>query len=131
MKLLSILNLTATSLCAVASSGAENWPQFRGPDGDGHCGARGLPLTWSETQNVKWKTPIHDKGWSSPVIWGDQVWLTTATEDGKHLFALTIDKNTGRVTRDVKLFDAEQPELWKQYNSYASPTPVIEEGRVY
>ena len=108
-----------------------DWPQFRGPAGDGRSEAKGLPLTWSETENVKWKMPIHDKGWSSPVIWGDQIWLTTATEDGKQLFVLTLDKATGKIIRDVKLFDATQPELWKRYNSYASPTPVIEEGRVY
>src|SRR6185369_13197669 len=125
MKLLPVAVVITSFLCTLPAPGAENWPQFRGLDGDGHSDAKGLPLTWSETQNVKWKTLIHDKGWSSPVIWGDQVWLTTATEDGKHLFALTLDKNTGGVTRDVKLFDAEQPELWKQYNSYASPTPVI------
>ncbi len=108
-----------------------DWPQFRGPNGDGRSDAKGLPLTWSETENVKWKMPIHDKGWSSPVIWGDQIWITTATEDGKELFVLTLDKASGKIIRDVKLFDATQPDLWKRFNSYASPTPVIEEGRVY
>lgn len=116
---------------AVNGAGADNWPQFRGPHGNGIADAKGLPLEWSETKNVKWKTPIHDKGWSSPVIWGDQIWLTTATEDGSQLFALCVDKHTGRIVHDLKLFDAVQPELWKRYNSYASPTPVIEEGRVY
>ncbi|MST01281.1 MAG: quinonprotein alcohol dehydrogenase [Pedosphaera sp.] len=108
-----------------------DWPQFRGPTGDGRSDAKGLPLTWSETENVKWKVPIHDKGWSSPVIWGDQIWLTTAATNGSELFVLTLDKNTGKVLRDVKLFDATQPALWMKFNSYASPTPVIEEGRVY
>jgi outer membrane protein assembly factor BamB len=129
MKQIALLGLA--SLSAISLPAADNWPQFRGPDGDGHSDAKGLPVTWSETQNVKWKTPIHDKGWSSPVIWGDQIWLTTATEDGSQLFVLALDKNTGKLLRDVKLFDAEQPILWKGYNSYASPTPVIEEGRVY
>lgn len=129
MKFASLLSaLACTASLAVA---ADNWPQFRGPTGDGQSTAKGLPLKWSETENVKWKTPIHDKGWSQPVIWGDQIWLTTATEDGKELFVMTLDKNTGKVLRDVKLFEATQPELWKKYNSYASPTPVIEEGRVY
>jgi len=107
------------------------WPQFRGPTGDGHSEARGLPLTWSEQKNVKWKTPIHGRAWSSPVIWGNQVWLTTATEDGKELFALCVDRENGRIVRDLKLFEVEkQPDI-RQYNTYASPTPVIEEGRVY
>ena len=129
MKFIALLCVFA---CTVSpASAADNWPQFRGPTGDGQSAAKGLPVKWSETENVKWKTPIHDKGWSSPVIWGDQIWLTTATDDGRELFVLTLDKNSGKVIRDVKLFDATQPELWKRYNSYASPTPVIEEGRVY
>ena len=62
------------------------WPQFRGPDGNGVSTATGLPIAWSETQNVRWKTPIHGRAWSSPVILGRQVWLTTATPDGSRQF---------------------------------------------
>ena len=72
-------------LLAGSVFGADHWPQFRGPQGNGHSDAKGLPLAWSEEKNVKWKTPIHDRGWSSPVIWGDQIWLTTATEDGNEI----------------------------------------------
>ena len=61
---------------------SDHWPQFRGPDGTGHSDARDLPLTWSEQQNIVWKTAIHDRGWSSPVIYGKQVWLTTASTGG-------------------------------------------------
>ena len=53
---------------------AENWPEFRGPSGDGMSTATGLPVTWSESENIAWKTPIHGKAWSSPVIWDDQIW---------------------------------------------------------
>jgi len=113
------------------ASGGENWPQFRGPGGDGQSDAKGLPTAWSETEGVKWKTPVHDKGWSSPVVWGDQVWLTTATEEGKAMFVLRVDKNSGKVTLDQKLFELENPTDIRKYNSYASPTPVIEEGRIY
>lgn len=120
--------LVSTASCALA---ADHWPQFRGPTGDGKSEAKGLPLQWSDTEKVKWKTPIHDKGWSSPVIWGDQIWLTTATSNGTELYVLMLDKNSGKIVRDVKLFDAQQPELWMRYNSYASPTPVIEAGRIY
>src|SRR5438477_13154663 len=77
--------IVAGLLWAATAFGAENWPQFRGPEGDGHSEAKGLPLTWSETNHVKWKTPIHDRGWSSPVIWEGQIWLTTASEDGTKL----------------------------------------------
>jgi outer membrane protein assembly factor BamB len=122
--------VTALSL-AVLSYAEENWPQFRGPKGDGHSDAKGLPLAWSETENVKWKTPIHGKAWSSPVIWGNQVWVTTAPEEGTRLHAICIDKETGKILRDIKLFDVVLPQYVHPFNTYASPTPVIEEGRVY
>ncbi len=110
---------------------ADNWPQFRGPNGDGHAAGRGLPLTWSETNHVKWKTPIHGKAWSSPVIWEDRIWLTTATEDGTQLFAVCVDRDSGKVLRDLKIFDVANPQFCHQFNSYASPTPVVEAGRLY
>jgi outer membrane protein assembly factor BamB len=128
----------STTLLALAFLGSfasltagENWPQFRGPAGDGHADARGLPVKWSETENVRWKTAIHDKGWSSPVVWGDQVWMTTALADGKQMFAVCVDRDTGKIVHDLKIFDVEKPEFCPDFNSYASPTPVIEAGRVY
>ncbi len=111
--------------------GAENWPQFRGPDGTGHSDARSLPPHWSETRNVVWKTAIHGRGWSSPVIYGKQIWLTSASLDGRELFALCIDRDSGKMIRDWKLFDVTQPQYVHPFNTHASPTPVIEEGRVY
>jgi outer membrane protein assembly factor BamB len=119
--------------CSVAPARAdENWPQFRGPGGDGISQASGLPTVWSETQNIKWKTPIHGKGWSSPVIWGDQIWITTATADGKENFAICLDKNTGKIIHDLKLWDNEKPSpLGNGLNCYAACSPAIEEGRVY
>ena len=73
-----------------------NWPQFRGPGGQGVSLAKDLPLHWDEKTNVRWKTPIHGKAWSSPVVWGEQVWMTTATEDGHKLYAVCVDKETGQ-----------------------------------
>jgi outer membrane protein assembly factor BamB len=90
-----------------------------------------LPVKWSEKENVVWKTPIHDKGWSSPVIWGNQIWMTTAREDGKEMFAVCVDRDTGKIIYDLKVFDVEKPAFCIAFNSYASPTPVIEQGRVY
>lgn len=78
-----------------------------------------------------WKTAIHDLGWSSPVVWGRQAWVTTATTDGRQMFAVCIDTETGAVVHDVKVFDTPNPEHVAAVNSYASPTGVIEEGRVY
>ncbi|HZY89805.1 MAG TPA: PQQ-binding-like beta-propeller repeat protein, partial [Gemmataceae bacterium] len=121
--LLPLLFVAALSLAG--ADGAQNWPQFRGPHGDGKSDATGLPVTWSETKNVVWKTAIHDKGWSSPVVWGDQVWLTTARADGTRLFAVCIDRNSGKVVHDVAVFDVEKPAFCHATNSYASPTPVI------
>lgn len=120
-------------LAALPSLGAAqvNWPQFRGPGGQGITDAKNLPLHWSESQNVKWKTVIHGKAWSSPVIWGDQIWLTTATEDGRELSVIRVDKETGKITLDKVLFHIEHPQYCIPFNSYASPTPCIEDGRVY
>jgi outer membrane protein assembly factor BamB len=128
MPWLALLSLVAV---AAVAFGGENWPEFRGPSADGRSDSTGLPLHWSETENIKWKTAIHDKGWSSPVIWGNQIWMTTATEDGKKLFVVCVDRETGKIVHDVKLFDVEKPGFCPPTNSYASPTPVVEEGRVY
>ena len=68
--------------CVIAG---EVWPQFRGPDADGHSNAVELPLSWDAETNIVWKTPIHDRGWCSPVIWYNQIWMTTATADGHKL----------------------------------------------
>jgi outer membrane protein assembly factor BamB len=117
------------AFCCAAS--ASNWPQFRGPNGDGHADTNKVPTTWSEQQNVKWKTAVHGRAWSSPVVWEKQIWITTATENAKELFAICVDANSGKILRDLKLFEVERPQFIHQFNSPGSPTPVIEEGRVY
>jgi outer membrane protein assembly factor BamB len=126
-----LLRLLALLSLSITLAAAENWPQFRGPTGDGQSDATALPLKFSDTEKVKWKTAIHGKGWSSPVIWSAQVWLTTATEDGTALSVLCVDKESGKVLRDEVLFRVATPQFCHKFNSYASPTPVIEEGRVY
>ena len=115
-----------------------DWPEFRGPSSDGHVHAAGnhapvgLPLNWSETDNIKWKTEIPYRGWSTPVVLGNQIWLTTATEDGHDFFAICVDANTGRIRFNQQLFHADTPEpLGNNVNGYASPSPAIEPGRVY
>ena len=80
------------------------WPQFRGPEGTGHSASTDLPLTWAEGKNVKWKTAVHGRAWSSPVILGNQVWMTTATPDGRELFAVALDRDSGKIVFDLKLF---------------------------
>lgn len=121
----------AGALCAHVALANDDWPQYRGPSGDGHSDASGLPVTWSETNHVTWKTPIHGRGWSSPVILGNQVWMGTATEDGRQLFAVCVDRDSGKIIHDLKLFEVENPQFAHKFNTYASPTPVLEPGRAY
>ncbi len=122
-----------TFVAAALGGGAAeaNWPEFRGPRGDGTSTATNLPLHWSEQQNIKWQTPTHGRAWSSPVIWDQQIWMTTATTNGHELFAICVDRDSGKIVRDLKLFDVEKPQYAHPFNTYASPTPAIEAGRVY
>jgi outer membrane protein assembly factor BamB len=125
------LFIIVVALLAATLHVRAQWPQFRGPDGNGIAPNATLPLTWSESKNVRWKTAIRGRAWSSPVILDGQVWLTTATPDGRDLFAIAIDRDTGKVLHDVKVFHVDNPQYTDPFNSYASPTPVIEPGRVY
>ncbi len=110
---------------------ASDWPQFRGPGGQGHSEAQNLPLTWSESENISWKVPISGLGWSSPAIQGNQVWLTTAVDDGKSLHAIALNRTTGETIYDIVVFELEDPGKVHSKNSHASPTPLIEGDRVY
>ena len=125
-----VVVVALVSLGSLAHAG-ENWPQFRGPEGNGCSDAKGLPLRWSEKENVKWKTAIHGRGWSSPVIWDNQIWLTTATDDGHDQYAVCVDRDSGKIVHDIQLFHNDKLQITNALNSYASPTPVIEAGRVY
>ena len=116
--------------CPVVGA-AEDWPEFRGPGKQGHSDARGLPLTWSDSANVAWKVDVPGKGWSSPVILGKRLWLTSALDDGRSLRALCFDRDTGKPLQDVELFRKEDPGSIHAKNSHASPTPILEGDRVY
>ncbi|NQV32193.1 MAG: PQQ-like beta-propeller repeat protein [Phycisphaeraceae bacterium] len=115
-----------------------DWPAFRGPLGTGMVPASSdrasatLPLHWSETQNLKWKVPVPHSGFSTPVVMDGRVWLTTATLEGHDSFVLCVDADTGEVLLNTRLFHADDPEpLGNKVNGYASPSPVVEAGRVY
>lgn len=115
-----------------------DWPDFRGPEGDGHAApdgrTLGLPIEWSESNNIVWKTAIHGKGWSTPVILEGQIWLTSATPEGNDSFAICVDEKSGKILFDEKVFHTDHPEPLgngASMNSYATPSPVIEPGRVY
>jgi outer membrane protein assembly factor BamB len=108
-----------------------DWPQFRGPTGQGIVGDQPAPVRWSETENVSWKTPLPGIGWSSPVVADGVVWLTTATEGGRSLRVLSVDAASGKLTRNVEIFRSERPPYKHEKNSFASPTPILSDGRVY
>jgi len=144
------------AVAAHLAAAADPWPQWRGPDGQGHAAeAHDLPVTWSETEHVRWKTPLPGRGWSSPVIGGGMVWMTTAVEQpvGEEerkrrlegntgnqplnvsgpvsLRALGVDMPSGRLVHDVELFTVADPQPIHGLNSYASPSPVLAGNRLY
>jgi len=123
--------LVLLCVVCVSETQAADWPQFRGPGGQGHSDATNLPLTWSETENIKWKVPVAGLGWSSPAIKGDQIWITSAVDDGKTLHAIALDRATGKSLHDVTIFELAEPGPVHAKNSHASPTPLIEGDRVY
>jgi outer membrane protein assembly factor BamB len=118
-------------LLVSAAAFAGDWPEFRGPDGQGHSDERGLPVTWSETEHVRWKVPVPGAGWSSPAIAGERIWLTAATDGGRSLRALCLDRETGTVLQNVEVFRRPSPGHINSKNSYASPTPIVAGERVY
>lgn len=108
----------------------DRWPQLRGT-ADGHTDVKDLPLTWSETEHVKWKTPLPGEGWSSPVVADGKIWMTTALSDGQSLHALCCDLETGKLLFDVEVFTNAVVPPKHARNSYASPSPVLDGDRVY
>jgi outer membrane protein assembly factor BamB len=150
MKHLALLLLIPSLLC-----GAESWPQWRGPSANGHAGKSSYPSEWNKSKNVAWKSVLPGRGHSSPVHDGKTVWVTTAIEtpaseaekkerlkDNKglptvtvlskvSLRALKIDPKSGKVIQDIEILKKKQPQWVHKLNSYASPTPVIEDGKVY
>ena len=120
------------ALAGGAAIRAEDWPQFRGPSGQGHSSETGLPLAWSESQNVVWKAPVPGRGWSSPVVADGRAWLTTSVkEKGASLRAIAYDVASGRATVNVEVFHVRSADLLNPKNSQASPTPIVDGDRVY
>jgi outer membrane protein assembly factor BamB len=120
-------------LFALASAvPAEDWPEFRGPTAQGHSTERGLPLEWSESRNVMWKARVPGLGWSSPVVAGGRVWVTSAIKErGGSLRALAFDLDTGRELVNAEVFRTRSADPLNAKNSLASPTPIVEGDRVY
>lgn len=109
---------------------AENWPQFRGPTHQGRSSETGVPLTWSATENLAWKTEIPGESWSSPIVWGDRVFVTTATEAGQSCRVLALDTASGKILWNKEVFQ-QVPRRKEGRNTYATPTPTTDGERVY
>jgi outer membrane protein assembly factor BamB len=112
---------------------AQDWPEFRGPTGQGHSSERGVPFEWSESRNVMWKSRLPGSGWSSPVVSAGRVWVTTAImeRDNASLRALAFDIETGREAVNAEVFQTRNVDPINPKNSRASPTPIVEGDRVY
>jgi len=145
----------APTAAAAEAPTAGAWPEWRGANGTGVAAGTGYPLTWSETKNVAWKTPLPGRGWSSPVVAGGRVWMTTAfevpcsPEEAKErlkqntsdqpltlmsevrLHAQCVEAATGKLLHDVEILKVKDPQWVHQQNSYASPTPVLADGKLY
>lgn len=118
-------------LSQLVHSQPTQWNQFRGPNGDGDAGMANLPIQFSETKNLTWKTPVPGKAWSSPVVSNGKVWITNAEEDGFKMWAVQLDWETGKQLKKVLVFENKEPQFCHPMNSYATPTPVIVGGQVF
>lgn len=123
-------SLIIDSLCAIALLAGGEWPQFRGPSGQGIADGP-VPIAWSDTENVAWTCDLPGVGHSSPVVWDDTAWLTTATADGTSTSLLGVDLATGKLVHNIELFQPTDIKEIHHSNSYASPTPCVDAEHVY
>jgi outer membrane protein assembly factor BamB len=151
----SMIRLAWVLFLGCAAYAEERWPEWRGVSGQGVSSAKGLPAEWSETKGIKWKAALPGRGWSTPVVEGDQIWVTTAIEntasaeqaqkrlkentgdqpvtvlESVSLRAICVSLESGEVLQDVELLNVKEPQWVHQLNSYASPSPIVKEGRLY
>ena len=114
-----------------AQNPANNWTHFRGNELNGIADKNIIPTIWNDSTNIIWKVPVHDKGWSSPVVYGNQIWTTTASVNGDKMYAVCFDLETGELIHDILVFESDSVYRKHGLNSYATPTPCIERGFVY
>ena len=127
---ISIVALLFFSIPSVKAQ-MDTWTHFRGNNLNGISETKTAPITWNDSTNILWKTELQEKGWSSPVVFGNQVWLTSATEDGKKMFAICLNVNSGKEIYHIPVFQSDSIYPKHSVNSYATPTPCIEDGFVY
>jgi outer membrane protein assembly factor BamB len=133
----SMLLCVAVLIVTVPAARAGDWPGWRGPHGDGTCDEKPPPLKWSATENVAWKTPIPGKGHSSPIVWGDRVFLTTCLEqeakrpeDPARRMLLCLDRRDGAILWQKEVISARLEKLHR-LNSRASSTPATDGKHVF
>ncbi len=134
---------------------ADHWPEWRGETGQGISMAKNLPVRWGEEKGVAWKTNVPGRGWSTPVIENGQIWLTSAHDEAASkeeverrrktttnsqplifskfvsLRAVCVDLDSGDIVRDLEVLSEQDPDFIHRENTYATPTPILEDGRLY
>ena len=125
-----ILFSAALALISFNSAIAENWPCFRGPTRQGISHEKDVPIEWNQTSNIVFKTPIPGVGWSSPIVFDDRVFVTTATDGGASFRLLCLDRLKGNVLWN-KQIHRQKPGHKQRFNSYASSTPVTDGRYIY
>jgi len=128
--LCSLLWAMIAASAAVSPCFGENWPGFRGPTGQGVSQEKNLPLTWSLHENLAWRAQVAGIGWSSPIIWEDRVFVTSATADGTSCHVLCLDAANGNVAWDKEVFRQAESHKMAE-NSHATPTPVTDGKLLY
>jgi len=159
LKTAIVIALLASLALLTTTAGAANWPQWRGPGGLGISGEKNLPVEWSATKNIRWKVPIAGRGHSSPVVWGNRIFLTTAIEgdvvpgakaakhmngdkeflhpdsvgaDRKHAFkVIAVNADNGKVLWERIAFDGTPYDNRHRKSSYAASTPATDGKMVY
>ncbi len=153
---MKIATVVSFGFLSLSISHAAEWPEWRGPTQQGLASeASNLPIFWSESENVAWKTPIPGRGHSTPVIDGNQIWLLSAYETKADpeatkkrleantgsqpltvlaevsLRAICVARDSGKILHNIELFSRENPQWVHKLNSYASPTPILRDGRLF
>jgi outer membrane protein assembly factor BamB len=122
-------HLSVLLLCCAALARADNWPAWRGAGGQGHCTEKDLPLKWSAKDNVKWKVPLEYPGNSTPIIWGDKIFMTQANKGGTKRGLLCFDRADGKLLWKQELDYPDKEQNWNE-NWYANASPTTDGERV-
>lgn len=127
----SILWLGLAASVFQSAGVSENWPQFRGPTGQGISAETQVPLHWSATSNIAWKASIPGEGWSSPIVWEERVFVTTALDGGEALHLICLNRDSGDLLWNKHVLKQSTSGRKEGRNTYATPTPATDGDRVY